>query len=82
MSSTAPVVALVIWICSFACEIVPVECVQGDVVRLAVGQIHIDAETGGRIPGRGDPAGAAGILQSPRVSRAGSSRRWSTRRWA
>ena len=49
---------------------VPVEEVQLQVVRLAVGQVHVDSETGGRVPAGGDASGAAGILERPGVGRA------------
>src|ERR1035438_3083801 len=41
-------------------------------MRVAIRQIHVYAEAGGGVPGVGEPAGAPGILESPRVGGAGS----------
>ena len=68
--STAPVAALLICTCFAPGGAVPVEEVQLQVVRLAVGQVHVDSEAGGRVPAGGDASGAAGILECPRVGRA------------
>ena len=54
--------------------VVPVIGVKAHDVRLAVGQVHVDGETGGRVPAGGDASGAAGILKRPRVGRARVSR--------
>ena len=67
MSSTVPVAALVIWICSLRPCVVPVDCVEGQVVGLAVGQVHVDREAGSGVPDGGDAAGAAGVWR-PRGS--------------
>ena len=40
VSRIAPLAALVIWICSLRPLLVPIECVQRDVVRFAVVEIH------------------------------------------
>ena len=70
VARTAPVAALLIWICSAPTRVVPIEEIQLQVVRPAVDKVHVDRETR-----RGVPAAAIRPVPPgtwrPRVGRAG-----------
>ena len=74
VSSTVPVAASMIWICSLRTVVVPVDGVERDFVRLAVGEVEVEAHRGAGVPGRGDPPGVGRVLQGARVGGAGGPR--------
>ena len=43
--------------------VVEIDGIERDLVRLAVGEVEVEAHRGGGVPGRGDPAGVGGVLQ-------------------
>ena len=69
MSSTAPLDSAGDLDLLASIMAVPVDGVEGDGVGVAVGQVDAHCETGGRVPGGGDPTRTAGILEAARVGR-------------
>ena len=59
-----------------------VQRVQLEVVCLPVGQIQVDGEAGGRVPGGLDPAGPARVLERLGGGRVGRPEPRSSGRWA
>ena len=71
VSSTVPVRGVADLHLLAAALVVPVEEVQLQVVRLAVGEVDVDGEAGGGVPDGGDAVGRAGDLQGAGVGGGG-----------